>query len=148
MKLRIKLVKYLLSNLILTMSTYLWLKFSGLSSIKIFPDVKLRKQYEKQDCVSGDEIPKCWGKFTVFLKQELNTMNKDCHKLNHLQVCHVSLPPNILLIFWSQRRHHVVEIHEKVYKGVAKAKECGMTTWNPSCSRPNTHWQDTMMNNV
>ena len=129
-----------LANIILTMSTYLWLKLSGLSSIKIFPDVKLREKYKKQNRVSCDEISKCWGKFAVLLKQELNAMNKNCHELNHLQVCHVSLPPNILLIFWSQRSHHVVEIHEKVYKSVAKAKKCCMTTRYPSCSRPNTHW--------
>lgn len=36
----------------------------------------------------------------------------------HLQDCYVSLPPEVLLVFRSQRRDEVVTVHDYMYKGI------------------------------
>lgn len=53
---------------------------------------------------------------------------KKIQKSYHLESGEVLLPPNVLLVSRSHRRHHVVEIHDDVDKRVEQGEKCAMTT--------------------
>lgn len=84
----------------------------------------------------------------AFHEQQLELVNKDGHKLNHLESGQVLLPPDVLLIFRAHGGNHVIEVHDDVDERVQESKECAVTTWGEFQSHPNAHWHNSMVNNV
>ena len=60
----------------------------------------------------------------------------------------IFLPPNKLLVLRTHGRYHVVEIHDDVDKSVEQPKKCRVSTRCEANAKPNTHWHDTMVDNV
>lgn len=60
----------------------------------------------------------------------------------------IFLPPDKLLVLGTHGGYHVVEIHDNVDKSVEQSKECRVTTRCETNAKPNTHWHDTMVDNV
>ena len=66
----------------------------------------------------------------------------------HLDSGEVLLPPQVLLVLRSQRRHQVVRIHDDVHERVEEAEERGVTAWGELDSEPNRHWHYSMVDHV
>ena len=107
-------------------------------AFQVLFDVVLGEEDKEHYCMSSDVVSIGHREPTIWDKEKLDGVRKDAHKLNHLQVSHVSFPPDVLFVLGSHGCTHVVQVHEDVNKCIQEAKEGGMTTRDPSKAKPNT----------
>ena len=79
-------------------------------------DVEIREESKEDDCLCDDEIGQENWVVAVIANQKLSRVDENENKLSKLQLGHVSLPPQVLLILWSESSNQIVRVHNDVDK--------------------------------
>lgn len=111
-------------------------------------DVELGEENEEHNSMSPDIVRELPWELAIIVQNQLEPMNHDAHKLDHLKSGHVLFPPDVLLIFWPESSHEVVKVHENMHERVQQAKERGVSTRDKTSTRPNGERHDSMMNHM
>lgn len=109
--------------------------------------VEIGKETEEEDSMTADPPDKSLGIVAVD-KEELERVDDDGDKLNHLEGSEILFPPDKLLIFGAHGGHHVVKVHDDVHKSVEQSEESRVATGRESNSKPYTHRHNSVMDDV
>jgi len=92
-------------------------------------DPKIGKQDEKDGAVRRNDVLERQGVDAVRMEDDnVGHVSTHGHKLGHLEVCEMFLPPQVLVILGAHRGQAVVCIHHHVHKGVDERVERAQTT--------------------
>lgn len=80
--------------------------------------VEIGEQEIEQHCMGTNEIGKVNRIIALVVDQQLERMQHDQHKLDHLQQRQIFLPPQILLHFGSHCGQHIVRVHDDVHERI------------------------------
>lgn len=109
--------------------------------------VEVREQEQEHDTMKTDPYHET-ARIIALSEQQLELMCENGNELNHLKGCEILLPPDVFLVFGSQRCNHVVEVHDNVNKCIQHGEECAVSARSEFHSHPHTKWHDAMVNHV
>lgn len=109
--------------------------------------VKIQKQKQEEDFVRSDPPAQSDGEIAID-KGQLEAMDGDGNKLNDLERRKVLLPAEIFLILGSKCGHKIIKVHDDMHQRVDESEEASMTARRVAKSRPQTHRQDAVVDDV
>ena len=120
-------------------------RFVGALSVG-FP-VEVEEEDEENDAVHADEPDEGFGEIAVD-EEQLESVVRESHELDHLQRRQVFLPPGELLVLRSHCRNAVVQVHPNVHETVEHSEESGVAARNETHAEPDAERDHTVVHHV